>query len=51
MTSNVSSIKECEKWRGDILKEISRKVSKIQDRTFPLYRGRGADSACYSWHG
>lgn len=31
MASSVSSLRDCEKWRGDILKEISRKVSKIQD--------------------
>lgn len=31
MASSVSSLRECERWRGDIMKEISRKVSKIQD--------------------
>ncbi|SPO35552.1 related to Pre-mRNA-splicing factor ISY1 [Pseudozyma flocculosa] len=31
LASSVSSLRECEKWRGDILREISRKVSKIQD--------------------
>jgi len=31
MASSVSSLRECERWRADILKEISRKVSKIQD--------------------
>jgi pre-mRNA-splicing factor ISY1 len=31
MASSVTSLRECERWRGDILKEISRKVSKIQD--------------------
>lgn len=36
MASSVSSLKECEKWRGEILKEISRKVSKIQDGEFLL---------------
>lgn len=31
MASSVKDIRQCEKWRGEILKEISRKVSKIQD--------------------
>ena len=31
MASSVTSLRECERWRGDILKEISRKVAKIQD--------------------
>lgn len=31
IASSVSSLRDCERWRGDILKEISRKVSKIQD--------------------
>jgi pre-mRNA-splicing factor ISY1 len=31
MASAVSSLRECERWRGDILRDISRKVSKIQD--------------------
>lgn len=31
MITEVSSIPSCEKWRGQVLKEISRKVSKIQD--------------------
>ncbi|KAH8816900.1 Isy1-like splicing factor [Xylogone sp. PMI_703] len=29
--TEVQSIPACEKWRGQVLKEISRKVSKIQD--------------------
>jgi pre-mRNA-splicing factor ISY1 len=33
MASSVSSLRDCERWRGDILKEVSRKVSKIQDGT------------------
>lgn len=32
VASSVKSLRECEKWRGDILREVSRKVSKIQDR-------------------
>ncbi len=31
LASSVTSLKECERWRGDVLREISRKVSKIQD--------------------
>jgi pre-mRNA-splicing factor ISY1 len=31
MASSVKSLRECERWRGEILREISRKVSKIQD--------------------
>jgi pre-mRNA-splicing factor ISY1 len=31
MITEVAAIPACEKWRGQVLKEISRKVSKIQD--------------------
>ncbi|CAO1634718.1 unnamed protein product [Sympodiomycopsis kandeliae] len=31
LASSVKDLRECERWRGDILREISRKVSKIQD--------------------
>lgn len=31
MASSVSSLKDCERWRGEIVRDISRKVSKIQD--------------------
>lgn len=31
VASTCKSLRECERWRGDILREISRKVSKIQD--------------------
>jgi pre-mRNA-splicing factor ISY1 len=31
LITSVTSIPICEKWRGQVLKEISRKVSKIQD--------------------
>lgn len=31
MITEVSAIPACEKWRGQVLKEISRKVSKIQE--------------------
>jgi pre-mRNA-splicing factor ISY1 len=42
MASAVSSLRECERWRGDILKEISRKVSKIQDGKLSVQRDRGS---------
>ncbi|TKY89173.1 hypothetical protein EX895_001704 [Sporisorium graminicola] len=31
LASSVTSLKECERWRGEVIREISRKVSKIQD--------------------
>ncbi|KAI0265421.1 Isy1-domain-containing protein [Gloeopeniophorella convolvens] len=31
MASACKSLRDCERWRGEILREISRKVSKIQD--------------------
>ena len=34
MASACKSLRECERWRGEILREISRKVSKIQDGAF-----------------
>ena len=36
MASACKSLRECERWRGEILREISRKVSKIQDGASPL---------------
>jgi pre-mRNA-splicing factor ISY1 len=33
MASACKSLRDCERWRGEILREISRKVSKIQDGT------------------
>lgn len=38
--STVSTIPLCEKWRGQILKEISRKVTKIQDDSLSDYQIR-----------
>ena len=35
MASACKSLRECERWRGEILREISRKVSKIQDCALP----------------
>lgn len=34
MASGCKSLRECERWRGEILREISRKVSKIQDGVY-----------------
>lgn len=31
VANTCKSLRECERWRGEILREISRKVSKIQD--------------------
>ncbi|CAO1632489.1 unnamed protein product [Parajaminaea phylloscopi] len=31
LASSVQDLRECERWRGEVLKEISRKVSRIQD--------------------
>ncbi|KAI0130153.1 Isy1-like splicing family protein [Xylariales sp. AK1849] len=40
MITEVDSIPSCEKWRGQTLKEISRKVSKIQDSALSDYQIR-----------
>ena len=37
LITSVTSIPACEKWRGQVLKEISRKVSKIQDPSLSDY--------------
>ena len=37
IAASVSSLRDCERWRGDVLKEISRKVSKIQDGESGLF--------------
>ncbi|SLM39780.1 pre-mrna-splicing factor isy1 [Lasallia pustulata] len=38
--TEVNSIPICEKWRGQVLKEVSRKVSKIQDTSLSDYQIR-----------
>ncbi|KAL8696649.1 MAG: hypothetical protein Q9201_007556, partial [Fulgogasparrea decipioides] len=38
--TTITSIPLCEKWRGQVLKEISRKVSKIQDPALSDYQIR-----------
>ncbi|KAH7362267.1 Isy1-like splicing family protein [Plectosphaerella cucumerina] len=40
MITEVDNIPSCEKWRGQVLKEISRKVSKIQDIALSDYQIR-----------
>lgn len=40
MITEVTSIPSCEKWRGQVLKEISRKVSKIQEQSLSDYQIR-----------
>ncbi|KAH9995915.1 pre-mRNA-splicing factor ISY1 [Russula compacta] len=40
MASACKSLRECERWRGEILREISRKVSKIQDAGLTDYEVR-----------
>jgi len=40
MASACKSLRECERWRGEILREISRKVSKIQDAGMTDYEVR-----------
>ncbi|KAG9310108.1 Isy1-like splicing factor [Chiua virens] len=40
MASACRSLRECERWRGEILREISRKVSKIQDAGLTDYEVR-----------
>ncbi|KAI9793722.1 MAG: NineTeen Complex (NTC) component [Peltula sp. TS41687] len=40
LITEVSSIPTCEKWRGQTLKEISRKVSRIQDASLSDYQIR-----------
>ncbi|KAI9659292.1 MAG: NineTeen Complex (NTC) component [Bathelium mastoideum] len=38
--TSVDSVPTCEKWRGQVLKEISRKVTKIQDPSLSDYQLR-----------
>ena len=47
MASACKSLRECERWRGEILREISRKVSKIQDGL--SFLDAGAVSCSLSW--
>jgi pre-mRNA-splicing factor ISY1 len=49
MASACKSLRECERWRGEILREISRKVSKIQDGLFsprPRFKSYKLSSPC-----
>ncbi|KAI7864159.1 pre-mRNA-splicing factor ISY1 [Spinellus fusiger] len=40
MASTVTSVGECERWRREVLGEVSRKVSKIQDVSLSDYQVR-----------
>ncbi|KAJ6535602.1 Isy1-like splicing family-domain-containing protein [Mycena capillaripes] len=40
MASACKSLRECERWRGELLREISRKVAKIQDAGLSDYELR-----------
>jgi len=40
MASACKSLRDCERWRGEILREISRKVAKIQDSGLTDYEVR-----------
>ncbi|KAL7416695.1 Isy1-like splicing factor [Mrakia frigida] len=40
LASTCTTLKDCERWRGEILREISRKVSKIQDAGLTDYEIR-----------
>ncbi|KAL9932729.1 hypothetical protein V8E36_008428 [Tilletia maclaganii] len=40
LASSVQSVKEAERWRGEVMREISRKVSKIQDAGLTDYEVR-----------
>lgn len=39
-SANVQTAKEAERWRSDILREISRKIAKIQDSTLSEFQVR-----------
>ena len=32
--TSVTSVRDCDKWRGEVMREISRKVTRIQDCTY-----------------
>ncbi|KAI9305276.1 pre-mRNA-splicing factor ISY1 [Cunninghamella echinulata] len=40
LASSVDNVGECEKWRREVMREISRSVSKIQDSTLSDYQVR-----------
>ncbi|KAJ7138572.1 Isy1-like splicing factor [Mycena filopes] len=40
MASACKSLRDCERWRGELLREISRKVAKIQDAGLSDYETR-----------
>ncbi|KAJ6483445.1 Isy1-like splicing family-domain-containing protein, partial [Mycena vulgaris] len=45
IASNCTSLRECERWRGELLREISRKVAKIQDAGLTDYELRELNDA------
>lgn len=47
VASSCTDLRQCERWRGEILRDISRKVSKIQDGELIkfLFRLRDAGAA------
>lgn len=50
VASSCTDLRQCERWRGEILRDISRKVSKIQDGELMaavLSFGRGKDFTCW----
>lgn len=42
---SITDVGECEKWRGDVVREISRKISKIQDPSLNDYSVRDLNDA------
>lgn len=40
LASDCNNLKDAEKWRQQIIREISRKVSKIQDGKFIIFEHR-----------
>lgn len=34
-TAGVTSLRDCERWRKEIIRELDRRISKIQDCTSP----------------
>jgi hypothetical protein len=49
MASSVTNLRDCERWRSDIMRDISRKVSKIQDCRSPFVQVFSRGELMYSW--
>src|ERR1700722_5062166 len=43
LITSVTSIPSCERWRGQVLKEISRKAAKIKDPSLSDFMGGDLD--------